>query len=224
MVDVIHVHEDDWGMRNLYPLAVRAEVEKDISEAAAAAEKNQAPSGIGYTDIYMTKPPATDYADLGLTLAEMERVLTPILPRVHRFNATIFSAMGSAERDPFGSYEEDAWCFGLGAHCYLKLDAKGPLVSDIWFDLNTDDANAAGRLRKAIEAIDALAPSVIADYFLEFSGSVSEAGVLDSYFARLEGQRRYAEQAMLEYRSRHEQQAQPPGMIRKLFAIFGGDR
>lgn len=223
MVDLIHVHEDDEGMRNLYPLAVRAEVEEDVAAAAAFADEHRAPSGVGWTDIYMVTPPTTGYAELGLTLADAERVLAPILPRVRRFNATIFSAMGSAERDPFGSYDEDAWCFGLGAHCYMKLDAKGALVSGIWFDLNTDDTDAICRLRKAIEAIDALAPSVIADYFLDFSGPISGDGVLDGYFARLEEQRRYAEQAMLEYRSRYEQ-PQQPGIVRKLLSIFGGKR
>lgn len=52
MAEVIHIHEDDWGMRNLYPLAVRREAEADVADAAAAAEKNRDPSGFGYTDIY----------------------------------------------------------------------------------------------------------------------------------------------------------------------------
>lgn len=224
MVDVIHVHEDDWGMRNLYPLAVRTEVEEDIAEAAAAAERNRDPSGFGWTAMHMATTPSKDYAELGLTLAEVERALTPILPRVRRFNATIFSAMRSETTDQYGSYEEDAWCFGLGAHCYVKLDPKDSMVGNVWFDLNTDDADAASRLRKAIEAIDALAPSVIADYFLDFSGPVSEAGVLDAYFARLEEQRRHAQQALLEYRVRYGRQSQPPGIMRKLLALFGGER
>jgi hypothetical protein len=222
MVDAIHVHEDDCGMRNLYPLAVRTEVEEDIAEAAAAAERNRDPSGFGYTDVYMAKSPSKDYAALGLTLVEVEAALTPILPRVRRFSATIFSAIGSAERDPYGSYEEDAWCFGLGPHCYLKLEANGSLVSNIWFDLDTNDQDAARQLRNAIEAIDALAPSVIADYFLDFAGPVSDAGVLDSYFANLQEQRRRAEQAMLEYRAQYGRKTEPPGIIRKLLTIFRG--
>lgn len=224
MVDVIHVHEDDWGMRNLYPLTVRTEVENDIAKAAAAAEKNRDPSGFGFTDMYMAKPPSSDYADLGLTLVTAESALAPILPRVRQFNATIGSAMRSAERDSYGSYEDDAWCFGLGTHCYLKLDAKGAFVGNIWFDLNTDEPVVVDRLRKAIEAVDALVPSVIADYFLDFSGPVAEPGVLDSYFAGLAEQRRHAEQAMLEYRARHEQKSSQPGIIRKLLTIFGNDR
>lgn len=223
MVDAIHIHEDGWGMRNLYPLAGRAEAEADMEESIAAAERNRAPSGPGYTAMHQIEPPSQDYAAFGLTLAKAEEVLAPILPRVRRFNATILSAFDSAQRDPLGSYEEDAWCFGLGAHCYLKLDAKGPLVSRIWFDLSTYDADAADRLRKAIQAIDRLVPSVIADYFLKFTGPASDPAVLEGYFAALVEQCRRTEQAILEYRAHHEQ-AQQPGIMRKLFAIFGGKR
>ncbi|MGC5799361.1 hypothetical protein [Sphingomonas sp. NFX23] len=223
MVDVIHVHEDDWGMRNLYPLTVREEVEEDVANAAAAAEQNRDPSGFGFTNMYMAKQPSADYTEVGLTLEAAELALAPLLPRVRGFHATIGSAMGSEERDPYGSYEDDAWCFGLGPDCYLKLDAKGSLVGNIWFDLSTEETVAVDRLRNAIEAINALAPSVIADYLLDFAGPVSDTGVLDRYFAGLADQRRHAEQAMLEYRARHEQKAPKPGIVRKLFTLFGGN-
>lgn len=132
--------------------------------------------------------------------------------------------MGSATRDPFGTYEEDAWCFGLGPHCYLKLDEKDELVGGIWFDLSTDDPDAIDRLRRAILAIDALVPSMVADYFLNFSGAVSEGNSLDRYFATLVEQREHAEQAMLEYRATQLDATGAPGMFRKLFAIFGRQR
>jgi hypothetical protein len=185
MADAIHIHEDDRGMRNLYPLVTRAEVEADMDECVAAAERNRAPSDPGYTAIHQIEPPSQDYAEFGLTLAKAEEVLAPILPRIRRFYATAGSAIGSAERDPLGVYEEDAWCFGLDASCYIKLDANGPLVGNIWFNLDTEDVDVAHRLRRAIEAINALVSSIIADYFLHFSGSASDHKVLDSYFAAL---------------------------------------
>lgn len=188
MADVIHIHEDDWRMRNLYPFAARAAVEADMAEAAAAAGRNRDASGF-YADVHRIAPPSRDYADFGLTLAEAERVLAPILPRVRRFYATGLSGFASAERDPGGRYEEGAWCFGLDANCYIKLDAKGILVANIWFNLDTDDADAGRRLRRAIEAVNALVPSAIADYFLDFSGSISEPKILDNYFTQLAKQR-----------------------------------
>jgi len=222
MVDVIHVHEDDWGMRNLYPLAARAEAERDIAEAAAASERNRDPSGLGWTAMYMSQPPSADYADVGLTLAAADAALAPILPRVKRFNATIFSAMrdSSGPRDPYGSYEEDSWCFGIGPHCYIKLDPKGDLVGNIWFDFSSDDPADEARLRQAIKAIDALVPSIIADYFLDATGAISAPGFLDGYFASMAQTRRAAEEAMRAYRAPPRE----PGMLRKLFAIFGNRR
>lgn len=184
-MNVIHIHEDAWGMRNLYPLAVRAEVDKDMANSVAAAERNRDPSGFGYNDMYAIRPPSQDYADHGLTLASVAVALTPILPRVRQFNATIYSAMDSAQRDPLGSYDEDAWCFGIGPHCFVKIDEKGELAANIWFDVDRDDAEAMSLLRKAILAIDTLVPSVIADYYVDFSGPVSEGEYLDRYFAAL---------------------------------------
>jgi hypothetical protein len=187
MVDIIHIHEDDRGMRNLYPIAARVEAENDIAAAAAAAERNRYPSGFGYADIYITKPPSTDYTEVGLAVSDVEEALTSFLPRMRVFNATIFSAMRNDERDPFGSYDDDALCFGLGPHCYIKFEIEGPLVRSIWFDLNTNDAADFQLFRSAIHAIDALASSIIVDYFLNFTGIVSEPSVLSEYLVALKG-------------------------------------
>jgi len=183
--DIIHIHEDAWGMRNLYPLTVRDEVDKDMAEAVAAAERNRDPSGLGYNGMYAIKPPSLDYAVHGLTLAAVASALTPILPRVRQFNATIYSAMDSAQLDPLGIYEENAWCFGTGPRCFVKIDPKGELAANIWFDVDPDDLEARSLIRKAVLAIDALAPSVIADYYVDFSGPVSDADQLNRYFALL---------------------------------------
>lgn len=185
MVDVIHVHEDVWGMRNLYPITVRAEVDKDIADSVEAEKRNRDPSGIGYVDMYEIKPPSQNYSDHKLTLEALERVLSPIFPRVRQFNATISSVMHSDKRDPYGSYEGDAWCFGTGPDCFVKIDAKGDLAGSIWFDLDPNDPQAVILIRKAIIAIDSLVKSVIADYYIDFSGPVSEVEQLDRYFEAL---------------------------------------
>lgn len=220
MVDVIHIHEDDCGMRNLYPLAALTEAEKDIAEAAAAAERNRCPSGLGYTDIYIATPPSTDYTDVGLSIVDVEQALTPIFPRVRFFNATILSAIGSDQLDPYGSYEEDAWCFGLGKRCYMKLETKGSMVSQIWFDLHTNDSDEIQQFRKAVEAINKLTPSIIVDYFLDFVGVVSNSNVLNGYLAALEERQHAAERFMLEYRTKREYLAKSKGIFSRLFAHF----
>jgi hypothetical protein len=185
MVDLIHIHEDGWAMRNLYPMTVCAEVEKDIADGVEAEKRNRHPSGFGYIDMYAVKPPSQDYADHGLTLEAVEAVLTPIFPRVRRFNAGIWSTIDSAERDPLGSYDSDAWCFGIGPECFVKIETKGDLAAGIWFDLDPDDPEAVMLIRKAITAIDKLVPSMIADYYNYFAGPASEADQLNTYFEAL---------------------------------------
>jgi hypothetical protein len=185
VASVIHIHEDDWGMRNLYPIAARTEVANDLDAAREAGERNRDPSGIGWTAVYMTRPPSTDYREAGLMLAAAAAALEPIMPRVKRFYATASGAFGRATRDPFGSYEEEAWCFGRGAYCYMKLEVQGGLVERIWFDLSSSDPADAAALRLSIEAIDRLAPSLVADYSLDAEGLVADPDFLNDYFQHL---------------------------------------
>lgn len=181
--NAIHIHEDDWGMRNLYPLAAQSEALADLRDAIAASEKNRDPSGFGWTDMHVIKPPSMTYVDAGLLLSDAAAALQGIIPRVRRFYAGTFSSIGSTQRDPFGSYEEDAWCFGFNQRCYLKLDPKGDHVERIWFNLGRVDPAQAAALRRAIEAIDRLVPSIIADYFLDVAVPAGSSEQLDRYFA-----------------------------------------
>ena len=180
----IHIHEDDWGMRNLYPLAARSEAAADLEESIAARERNRDPSGFGWSDIHLIKPPSVNYVDAGLRVEDAAAALAPIMPRIRRFYATISGAIGSEDRDPYGSYEEDAWCFGLGPDCYIKLEPKGDLVERIWFDLAGDpDPSAPAAMRAAIEAIDSLVPSVVVDYWRDVEGRAGDRDFLDLHFA-----------------------------------------
>lgn len=180
---VIHVHEDDWGMRNIYPMAVQSEVAADLGKAAATAAASKSPHGIGWTELHMIQEPSTDYLAAGLELAAVAAAVAPFLPRVRRFYATVFSAMRSADRDPWGSYEDDAWCFGFGPHCYIKVDEEGELVKAIWFDISSNAPADVAALRSAMIAINALVPSFIADYFMEAQIPIDNTDMLDLYFA-----------------------------------------
>lgn len=170
-------------MRNLYPLASQSEVRADVQEAIAAAGKNQDPSGCGWTGMHVIKPPSMTYVDAGLLLSDAAAALQEIMPCVRRFYAGTFASIGSARRDPSGSYEEDAWCFGFDERCYLKLEPKGDHVEHIWFDLGRTRPAHAAALRRAVAAIDRLAPSLIADYFLDVAVPAGDADQLDRYFA-----------------------------------------
>lgn len=182
----IHIHEDDWGMRNLYPLQAAGDAAHDLAASADAEERNRAPGGMGWTDVHVIETPSLTYADVGLTFAAADAALSQILPRVRRFAASIGAAIGREERDPYGSYENDAYCYAYSRGGYIKLDGKGELVERIWFDANTN-AEGLRLIRRGLEAIDALAPSVVADYWVSCTGAVRDAAFMDTYIRHLSG-------------------------------------
>src|SRR5215471_8749337 len=161
---IIHIHEDHWGMRDLYPAAALAHASHEERQAAEAGEHNRDPGGAGWTDVYVIQEPTTSYLDVQLPLAKASRALTDLMPRVRKFYATASAGFDLARRDPYGSYEEDAHCYGLHRRCFIKLEPEGELIKRIWFEANTDDAQELATLRAAILAIEGLASSAIADY------------------------------------------------------------
>src|SRR5438045_693258 len=151
-------------MRCLHPLAALDEVADEVSAADAAGEANRAPDGVGWTDMHIITPPQHDYTEAGLRLDQADAVLAPILPRVRRFAATAMAGFGPDAHDPYGTYEDEAHCYGLDATCFVKLEADGSLVRQVWFHVETEDAERLTQLREAIVALDHLVPSVVADY------------------------------------------------------------
>lgn len=85
MVEAIHIHEDEWAMRNLYPLAAAGEAEAALAAAKAAAERNRSPSGFGWTDLHMIDAPSITYVDRGLRLSDAASALEALMPRVRLF-------------------------------------------------------------------------------------------------------------------------------------------
>lgn len=214
--NAIHIHEDDWAMRTLHPLAADAEARAELAALERAGERNRSPSGFGWTDIHIIRSPSINYCDVGLALADAAAALAPIMPRVRRFAATIGMAIDTGKRDPFGSYQEEAWCYGLGDHCFLKLEPKGELVEQIWFDLHSRDPGDMAALGAAIRAVDALAPSILVDHWLSLAGRIGDAGFLDSYFPAYCERAEIAARATEEMIARMEKEpARPPAVPRK---------
>jgi len=182
---VIHIHEDEVGGRNLHPLVAAADVAADVGAAAVASEANRAPGGVGWTDVHVIQQPERDYTDAGLRLADADAALAPILPRVRDFAATASAGFEPGAHDPWGVYEDDAYCYGLDAACFIKLEPDGDLVRHIWFAVETPDIERLARVRDAIVALDRLVPSVIADYWLDATGEVRDAAFFDAYLRAL---------------------------------------
>ncbi|SEG76133.1 hypothetical protein SAMN05216223_11054 [Actinacidiphila yanglinensis] len=172
-------------MRCLYPLAAVGEVADDVRAADTANEANRAPDGVGWTDVHVIASPEHDYAEAGLRLDQADAALSPILPRVRRFAATASAGFRPDAHDPYGTHEDEAHCYGLDATCFLKLEAGGSLVRQVWFHVETLDAERLAQLREAIVALDQLVPSIIADYWLNSTGVVRDGDFLDRYLRAL---------------------------------------
>jgi hypothetical protein len=181
----IHIHEDDWGMRNLYPAEASREAVVDMHEASEASLRNLAPNGVGWTDVHLIKPPSVDYASVGLALNDACSALEPLMPRVRQFTATATAGFYPKAHDPLGSYEQDAFCYGFGPDCFIKLEPREELMKRIWFECTSRDPEKLDSLRAAVLAINELAPSVIADYWNDMTGAVSDIAFLDRYFQEL---------------------------------------
>ncbi len=176
----IAIHEDDEGMRNLYPIAAREDAAGDMQSSIDAGERNRAPDGVGWTDVHVIKPPKITFTDAGLTLATATSALEPLMPRVRRFWSGLLG-----RDDPLAAHQEDAYCFGLDAGCFVKLEPRNAFVERIWYEARTADQTQLAALRSALLAIDALSPALIADYWLGAAGPVADPSFLDAYFKAL---------------------------------------
>jgi hypothetical protein len=183
---VIHIHEDDWAMRSLHPRAAWEAVADDIDEALDFANKNHDPV-TGYpNDIRAFEQPETNYLETSLTIDTVKSALSPHMPFVSRFYATIGSVMESAKRDPYGHYDDDAICFGFNEHCFIKIEPKGNRVKRIWFDALNLNENHSAALKAPLLAIEELTPSVIADYWHYTYGPLCDDDYLSTYLTALE--------------------------------------
>lgn len=185
MTHGIHIHEDDWGMRSLHPIAAWRDAIADLGEAVEAGNRNRSPDGIGWTAMHVIKEPTADFSSLAMSLGAIASRLQTVMPRVRRFTATASAGFDTSRRDPYGSYDDDAWAFGFDAACFVKLEPAGTLVSRIWFEARTDDRERLAALRRAITMIDDAAEAMIIDYWADAAGRVRDAAFLDRYFTWL---------------------------------------
>lgn len=98
----IHIHEDDWGMCNLYPVGALFEARAEVTRAADAADRSRAPDGGGFIGMHVINGPSIDYADIGLGLGVLADALGSIVPRVKRFTATAMAGFEPNTRDGCG--------------------------------------------------------------------------------------------------------------------------
>lgn len=181
----IHIHEDAYGMRSLVPMAAFGEAHQDIEKAREAGERNASPTGLGWTDVYVAQAPSVDYSSIPLRLADAVKVFEKYFPRVRRFTATASAGFNPEIKDPFGSYQADAHCYGTGAACFVKLEHKDDIVLQIWFECWTNIRDDASQLRAALTEFNESVPSAIIDYYLSAAGKIGDVDFMNRYFEDL---------------------------------------
>lgn len=176
----ININEDDVGMRNLLPLIASDSAFAEMDKAIEASDANRSDSGLGWDKIHVIEQPEQNYEDAGLLLDDCARALEEILPRVTRFE------IGFTPNNPFYSKENEAYCYGFGNHLFIKLETKNKYVSNIWYEIQTQDVEELAAIRQAFSAIDALSPSLLSDYWLQSDGYLADSSYLDAYFAEFQ--------------------------------------
>lgn len=177
---VIHIHEDDWGMRNLYPVAALKHVADDMGVADEHLTSMGGLEKLLVSEMHVIAEPPSSFKDFAIPIETMVTLLQPILPRVRYFYAT--ASAGFEVFDSLGSYETAAWSFGYSQNCYIKIDVTDDIVSSIWFGFDTEVPEEIAALLAAFQAINTLIPCCIADYFCNEVFALSDAARLDAYF------------------------------------------
>ena len=176
---ILLIHEDEEGMRNLYPVAALAEAQADMAKARAAFQAREAPNGTEWKELHAIAPPQNGFLAAGADLDRLSAVVEAHLPRIRDFG------VGQEPAAPHYRRETDAHCYGFGDDVFVKFELAEGRLAAIWFDAMTDDPARLQALRRALQAIDGLAPSIIADYWLEAVGAVGDGRFMSRYFAAL---------------------------------------
>ncbi|WP_341366456.1 hypothetical protein [Yoonia sp. BS5-3] len=177
----VHIHEDDEGMRNVYPANAISDVMDDIAAAKLHSVENLAPNGVGWTDVHAIQEPEKSFLEIGLEWQSVANAIGEVLPRIKEFE------VGFGTNNPFHYKDLDPTCYGFGQSVYLKLETDGDYLKAIWFDTRSNVEEELFALRRALEAINEIHPSMIADYWLNTGGLIGDQAFLDAYIEDLRG-------------------------------------
>lgn len=175
MTCIVHIHEDDEGMRSLYPASTFEAAAEDMRQAEAAAKNNAAPCG-GWTEVHMISQPDIDFSSVGLMRADADSLMAQYLPRVTRFD------VGHGDNNPFRYSEKQPLAFGYGNGIYVKFECDAERVKHIWFDVVDASTDQLEQLKQAFVALDKVCPAMVADYWGNCVGLLSDQKFTSAYF------------------------------------------
>jgi hypothetical protein len=176
----VHIHEDDEGMRNVYPAGAISDVMDDIAAAKLNSAESRAPNGF-WTNLHRIQEPKKSFLEIGLEWQSVAKAIGDFLPRIKEFE------VGFHTENPLHYKDLDPTCYGFGQSLYVKLETDGDYLKGIWFDTRSNVEEELFALRCALEAINEIYPSMVADYWLDTAGLIGDQAFLDSYMVGLRG-------------------------------------
>ncbi len=118
-------------------------------------------------------------------LKAFNKILPRYFPLVRNFFATASAGFSLNSRDPYGSYETDAYCYGLDASTFVKVEsAIANQNPGLWFILEVSDRKTIEKFRACFQAIDHVRSSRIVDHWKDIAFPVSEHEALDQYLSQ----------------------------------------
>lgn len=149
-------HEDDDGAVEILPAGAWAHCERQLGRIAEHSEQNRAPGGVGWTSIYVREDAPTKFESLGITLAELDAVLSPHLP-----STDDVSTGYSSHREPVRRAR--AWVVQDYAALYAVWD-EGGRVRGVFYVPSYVPPEKEAPFLAALKALGALRPMLLVDW------------------------------------------------------------
>ncbi len=170
----IYFHEDDYCQQELLPRGAAAHAEGEVNKIGEFADAHRAPSGLGWTDIYIRKEAPVKLRALGI---EMEVLAQTVSRFLQPFDLVLTGYSSYRKR----CNDTRAWGRSEGCALFAKWDQDG-IVSHIWAEFFDQDEASILAATQAVAALGRLYPLVYVDWAY---GYTCDAADEDSFAAML---------------------------------------
>lgn len=151
-----YFHEDDYGAVEFLPVGAWVHCEQQLGRIGEHDAKHRAPDGVGWTAIYVREDSPVSFAELGLTLAELEGALSAHLPSTDDVMTGY-----SNHREPVPRMR--AWVVGGYMALYASWDESGRVRSLFCTSSNVKPEKQPSFLA-AMKALAELRPLLLVDW------------------------------------------------------------
>lgn len=171
--------DDSEGMRCIYPIAEMSNVRRDMQKAEEIHASEPGDGQYGFYNIHVIEEPKVKFKDYNLKVADCISLLSAYLPRAREY---VVYPIGQ-----FNGKEEGVIVFGEN-YMFIKIEPEGEFVQYLWFECmpNESQAHLMATFREAFLAIDAVVPSMIADYWMDAFGAIGDDRFLSAYLHTLQ--------------------------------------